>query len=63
MTNRSQAIRARRCFAGHGVYRVLEPVELLGSVSVARSPYAALDAQTMLRAVVRFDRPARARHE
>jgi hypothetical protein len=50
-------------FAGTAAYRVLDPVELLASVSVARSPYAALDAQAMLRAVVSFDRPARARQD
>jgi hypothetical protein len=48
-------------FAGTAAYRVLEPVELLLSASLASSPYAALDAQTMLRAVVSFDRPSRAR--
>jgi hypothetical protein len=36
-------------------YRVTDPFELLWGGSLASSPYAALDAQTMLRASVDFD--------
>lgn len=48
-------------FAGTASYQALERLELLLSGSLARSPYAALDAQTMLRATYRFDSPALAR--
>jgi len=50
-------------FLGAGTlsYRVQEPFEVLWSGSLARSPYAALDAQTMLRASYRFDASPRAR--
>jgi len=47
--------------AGTLAYRWAEPFELLWSGSLAHSPYATLDAQTMLRANYRFDTPSRAR--
>jgi hypothetical protein len=53
--------RTSSVYAGTATYRVSEPLDFLWSVSVARSPYAALDAQTMLRATYRFDAPPRAR--
>jgi hypothetical protein len=48
--------------SGTLAYRVLAPFEVLWSGSLASSPYAALDAQTMLRANYRFDASAHARH-
>jgi hypothetical protein len=53
--------RTSSMYAGTASYRVLEPLDVLWSVSVARSPYAALDAQTMLRVTYRFDAPVRPR--
>lgn len=50
-------------YAGTASYRVLDPLDVLWSVSLAQSPYAALDAQTMLRVAVHFDAPARPRRE
>jgi hypothetical protein len=47
--------------AGTLSYRVWAPFEVLWSGSLARSPYAELDAQTMLRASYRFDAFPRAR--
>jgi hypothetical protein len=49
--------------AGTVSYRVSDPFEVLWSGSLARSPYAALDAQTLLRASYRFDLPARTRQQ
>ena len=48
-------------YAGTASYRVLDPVDVLWSVSLAQSPYAALDAQTMLRVAVHFEAPPGAR--
>jgi hypothetical protein len=48
-------------YAGTLSYRVSDPFELLWGGSVAQSPYAALDAQTMLRASYDFDAPAAGR--
>ena len=42
-------------------YRVTAPFELLWGGSLANSPYAAFDAQTLLRAVYQFDAPPVAR--
>jgi hypothetical protein len=42
-------------YAGTLSYRVLDPLELLWGGSLAHSPYAALDAQTMLRASYDFE--------
>lgn len=53
--------RTSSMYAGTASYRVLDPLDLLWSVSVAHSPYAALDAQTMLRLTYRFDAPERQR--
>jgi len=52
-------------FLGAGTlsYRVQEPFEVLWSASLARSPYAELDAQTMLRASYRFDASPRTRQQ
>jgi len=52
-------------FLGAGTlsYRVQEPFEVLWSGSLARSPYAELDAQTILRASYRFDASPRARQQ
>jgi hypothetical protein len=47
--------------AGTVSYRVSDPFEVLWSGSLAHSPYASLDAQTLLRASYRFDLPSRAR--
>jgi hypothetical protein len=38
-------------------YRPAERLELLWGASLARSPYSALDAQTLLRAVIEFESP------
>ena len=46
-------------YAGTASYRVIDPLEILLTASVAQSPYAASDAQTMLRATYHFDAPAR----
>jgi hypothetical protein len=53
--------RTSSMYAGTASYRVLDPLDVLWSVSLARSPYAALDAQTMLRVTYRFDAPERPR--
>jgi hypothetical protein len=53
--------RTSSLYAGTATYRVLDPLDVLWSVSVAHSPYAALDAQTMLRVTYRFDAPTRPR--
>jgi hypothetical protein len=42
-------------YAGTLSYRLLDPLELLWGGSIAHSPYASLDAQTMLRASYDFD--------
>ncbi|HET7540947.1 MAG TPA: hypothetical protein VFK05_13785 [Polyangiaceae bacterium] len=42
-------------YAGTASYQVTDPLEIMWTASVARSPYAALDAQTMLRATYHFD--------
>jgi hypothetical protein len=41
-------------YAGTASYQVIDPLEIMWTASAARSPYAALDAQTMLRATYRF---------
>jgi hypothetical protein len=46
-------------YAGTATYQVLDRLDVLLSGSIARSPYAALDAQTMLRVSYRFDASAR----
>jgi hypothetical protein len=46
-------------YAGTASYKVLNPLDVLWSVSVARSPYAAVDAQSMLRVTYNFDAPMR----
>lgn len=48
-------------YAGTASYQALDSLEFLWSVSVAQSPYAASDAQTLLRATYHFDTPARPR--
>jgi hypothetical protein len=48
-------------FAATLSYRVCDPFDLLWGASIASSPYAAFDAQTMLRASYAFDAPPRAR--
>jgi len=48
-------------YAGTVSYRVADPFELLWSGSLAHSQFAALDAQTMLRATYSFDAPPLAR--
>jgi hypothetical protein len=48
-------------FAGTASYQVLDPLEIMWTASVAQSPFAALDAQTMLRATYRFDAAAKPR--
>jgi hypothetical protein len=53
--------RTSSVYAGTASYRVIEPLDLMWSASVARSPYASLDAQTMLRATLRFDFSSRPR--
>jgi hypothetical protein len=53
--------RTSSMYAGTASYQVLNPLDVLWSVSVAHSPYAALDAQTMLRVTYRFDAPMRPR--
>lgn len=44
-------------YAGTLAYRPLEPLELLWGASLSRSPYAALDAQTLFRVVYEFTAP------
>jgi hypothetical protein len=48
-------------YAGTASYQAIDSLEFLWSASVAQSPYAAFDAQTMLRATYQFDAPARPR--
>ena len=48
-------------YAGTASYQVTDPLEIMWTASVAQSPYAALDAQTMLRATYRFDAAAKPR--
>jgi hypothetical protein len=50
-------------YAGTASYRVIDPLEIMLSASVAQSPYASFDAQTMFRATYRFDAPARMRQQ
>ena len=49
--------RASSVYAGTLSYQVSDPFQLLWGASVAHSPYAALDAQTLLRASYQFDQP------
>jgi hypothetical protein len=49
-------------FAGTASYQVIDPFEIMWTASVASSPYAAYDAQTMLRATCHFGAPARSGH-
>jgi hypothetical protein len=44
-------------------YRVSDPLELLWGGSLASSPYAAFDAQTLVRATYAFDAPPRSRRQ
>jgi hypothetical protein len=53
--------RTSSIYAGTVTYRVSDPFELLWGGSLASSPYAALDAQTMIRATYEFDAPPRTR--
>jgi hypothetical protein len=53
--------RTSSVYAGTVTYRVSDPFELLWGGSLASSPYAALDAQTLIRATYEFDAPPRAR--
>lgn len=48
-------------YAGTASYQVSDPLEIMWTASVAQSPFAALDAQTMLRATYTFDRAAKPR--
>ena len=48
-------------YAGTASYQATDALEILLSASVAQSPYAVADAQTMLRATYHFDAPARPR--
>lgn len=48
-------------YAGTASYQVIDPLEIMWTASLAQSPYAALDAQTMLRATYRFDAAAKPR--
>ena len=48
-------------YAGTLSYQAADALEFLWSASMARSPYAAVDAQTMLRATYHFDAPSRPR--
>ncbi|MEI9935777.1 MAG: hypothetical protein WDO69_01000 [Pseudomonadota bacterium] len=48
-------------YAGTASYQALDSLEVLWSASVAQSPYAASDAQTMLRVTYHFDAPSKAR--
>lgn len=48
-------------YAGTVSYQVIDPLEIMWTASVAQSPYASYDAQTMLRATYHFDAPARPR--
>jgi hypothetical protein len=50
-------------YVGTASYKVIERLDALWSASIARSPYAAFDAQTMLRVTYHFDAPGRARFE
>lgn len=53
--------RSSSVYSGTLSYRVISPLELLWGASVFRSPYASLDAQTMLRASYDFDLAASGR--
>jgi hypothetical protein len=44
-------------YSGTLSYRPANRIDLLWGASVARSPYAALDAQTLLRAIIEFESP------
>jgi hypothetical protein len=46
-------------FAGTASYQVIDPLEIMWTASAANSPYAKLDAQTMLRATYHFGTAAR----
>jgi hypothetical protein len=59
--NAIRGFRTSSIFAGTASYQALDRLELMWSATLARSPYAAVDAQTMLRATYRFDSPALAR--
>jgi len=48
-------------YAGTASYQVIAPLEIMWTASAARSPYAALDMQTMLRATYHFDAAAKPR--
>jgi hypothetical protein len=48
-------------YAGTVTYRVSDPLELLWGGGLARAPYAARDAQTLIRATYEFDASPRAR--
>jgi hypothetical protein len=48
-------VDASAVYAATASYRVSEPLELLWGGSIANSPYALFDAQTLLRAVYSFD--------
>lgn len=48
-------------YAGTASYQVTDPLEIMWTASVAQSPFAALDAQTMLRATYHFDAAAKPR--
>ena len=48
-------------FAGTLSYQAADALDFLWSASAAQSPYAAIDAQTMLRATYHFDAPSRPR--
>jgi len=46
-------------FAGTASYQVIDPLEIMWTASAASSPYAKLDAQTMLRATYHFGTASR----
>jgi len=48
-------------YAGTASYQVSDPFEIMWTASVAQSPYASFDAQTMLRATYHFDAAAKPR--
>ncbi|HYQ46635.1 MAG TPA: hypothetical protein VER11_31920 [Polyangiaceae bacterium] len=48
-------------YAATASYQVIDPLEIMWTASLAQSPFAALDAQTMLRATYRFDLAAKPR--
>jgi len=48
-------------YSGTATYRVIDPLELLWGASLGHSRFAALDAQTMVRATYSFDAPPPAR--